>query len=166
MDNEPIEVESSVTTLSTPDCPERDIAQELVNGVVEERKAWLSMWHAMLFDPSKATIEDFPLNTVGCSPGSCQLKIGERVIAKFVVRFREEPLGCEIDADWPSQDALEAQQSSLNPTELHEVQYECIAGRVDWRCDDLDLEGTAGSIEMMKRKLIAKYGFRFRFSAV
>lgn len=136
-------------------------AEDLVRQVIEERKLWIASWHPQLVDPARAMIEEYSPNTAGVAPGSCQLKVGDRVIAKFVVRFKEEPIGCEIEADWPSVPADDSNRAGLV-----EVVFEQMAGRVDFACEELGLEGTAPSVEEMKRKLHARFGFRFNFRRV
>lgn len=99
--SEPIDIEAKVTRLEVAGSAELERARELVAKVLAERERWGAAWGALLVDASKAVIDPFPPETVGCEPGSCQLKVGERVVAKFVVRYREDLADVEIDADWP-----------------------------------------------------------------
>lgn len=158
------ELEPKVTVLELPHAAEMETAQWLVAQVLEQRKVWIAAWHEVVMQPGLVQVTPLPEETVGCSPGSCELRIGERVLARFVVRFREEPIGVEIEADVPTRRWDEA--GLVGGSGKTRVSYEEVDGRVDWACEEVGLEGSAGSVEEMMQGLVARYGMRFEFVRV
>lgn len=163
---EPIDIEAKVTRIEAGHAPELERAKKLAERVMTQRKEWIAKWADRLIDRKAARIEELPASEF-CTTGSCRLLNGEREIAKFVVRFDSEKVDAEVMADWPREDAMDGMDGRGKiETGRHVVKYECIAGRVDWACDELVLEGTSGSVEEMKRYLVARYGMRWNFVRV
>ncbi len=158
-----IDVETKVTRMETPEDPERDTAQALVEKVMAERRRWIAAWHNRLFQPDKATVHEIPTGAIGwpVANGSCLIRIEERVIAKFLVRFREDLADVEFEVEWPREE-----EDVTSSADRHRVVYENHGGLVDYACEELGIEGTAGTVEEMKRRLTAAYGFRFDFERV
>lgn len=88
---------STTDTLSTP----VEMAGALVSDVLRQRKEWLAAWWPLLIDPKSAVVQDYPPETVGVQPGSCRIVVGERVIATFIVRYRD--CGVEVFAAMPQE---------------------------------------------------------------
>lgn len=160
-----IDIEATVTRLEVEGSEEMAIAQDLARKAITERHAWVRAWHAQLLDPGKAMLRPFGEDAVGCSPGSCELVVGERVIAKFVVRFDLATCSAAIEAEWPKRKVDEA-ADALDRTGKHRVVYEQMARSVCWACEELGLEGESGSVDAMRRELCGRYGMRFWFEAV
>jgi hypothetical protein len=162
LNREAIDIEAKVTRIELPDSEELETAKHLAAQVTEQMGAWVRRWHDVVMNPATVIIEPMPAETVGVSPGSCVLKSGERVLAKFVVRYVENPIGVEIDAEWPTKEWDTAEDDPNG----HEVRYQVMPDRVDWACADLGLEGSSEDVASMKRKLTAKFGMRFRYTEV
>jgi hypothetical protein len=97
-----IDVEATFVRLEAPGKRVREEAQRLVEQVLAQRKAWVAAWKEVNINPKGLTIENFPPETEGCSPGSCQMKVGARVVARFIVRFCDDANAVEVEADMPS----------------------------------------------------------------
>ena len=94
-------LDEEVTRLDVPGAEELAEAQALVAKVAAERELWLRTWRELLLEPAKAVVEDFPAETIGCAPGSCRIMLLGRMIARFIVRYREDLADVEMEIDWP-----------------------------------------------------------------
>jgi len=97
-----IDVEATFVRLEAPGAGVREEAQRLVDQVLAQRKAWVAAWRDVNINPKGLTIENYPPDTPGCSPGSCQLRVGERIVARFIVRFCDDANAVELEADMPA----------------------------------------------------------------
>jgi hypothetical protein len=94
-----IDITAEITPLDTGEALGR--AKELVHGVMVRKQEWVDAWREQAMRPDLLTLEEFPPDSVGCAPGSCQLKSGGRVLGKFIVRFDEGTGEVTVDAEWP-----------------------------------------------------------------
>lgn len=144
-----IDVEATVTRLSPPEhAAEFDLAQQLAMKVLEERQVWINAWREQIVNPENARLNEYPLGTMGCDPGSCEIRVGERVIAKFVVRFSVEDCAAQVSAEWPLRKWDEP--SFEERAGKHCVVYEQMPDRVCWACGELDLEVTADTADALR----------------
>jgi hypothetical protein len=97
-----IDVEATFVRVEAPGKHVREAAQRLVEEVLRQRKDWVTAWRDVIINPKGPSIENFPPETPGCSPGSCQMKVGNRIVAKFIVRFCDESCAVEVEADMPA----------------------------------------------------------------
>lgn len=84
------------------DSPERAAAYQLMEQVNAEKDRWLKAWLPLLVDPKKAELQSVHSAALDHAIGvwsETRLVYAERVIAKFVVRYREEDgtVGFEMD---------------------------------------------------------------------
>ena len=97
-----IDVEATFVRVEAPGKHVHEAAQQLVAEVLRQRRDWVAAWRDVIINPKGLSIENFSPETPGCSPGSCEMKVGNRVVAKFIVRFCDDSCAVEVEADMPA----------------------------------------------------------------